>query len=222
MASKLPYMASPGLIPKIFTKIQEARRPERFTQDFLGTKLGFSGGSAMAVIPLLKRMGFLSSDGSPTKLYDQFRNESTRGAAMNTALRTAYAELFERNEYAHELTKDKLLNLIVEITGSSKDDTTTRCTVATFSALKEFADFDANTIASTPEQSKPTIEAPKLDVGPSMSLSTENQAKDRNSSADDVSFAVSYTINLNLPETTNPEVFNSIFRALKEHLLTRR
>ena len=79
MASKLPYLASPGLIPKILGKIQEARRPERFTQDFLETKLGFGGGSARAIIPLLKRTGFLSSDGTPTRLYDQFPNADTQG-----------------------------------------------------------------------------------------------------------------------------------------------
>ena len=30
---------------------------------------------------------------------------------------------------------------------------------------------------------------------------------------------VANTINLNLPETTNPEVFNAIFKALRENLL---
>ena len=32
MPTMLPYMASSGLLPKIFEKIQNARRPERFTQ----------------------------------------------------------------------------------------------------------------------------------------------------------------------------------------------
>lgn len=54
MVGKLPYMLSVGLIPKIFEKIQNARRPDRFTQDFLETKLGHSGGSARAIIPLAK------------------------------------------------------------------------------------------------------------------------------------------------------------------------
>lgn len=43
MAAKLPYMASPGLIPKILEKIQNARKPERFTQDFLERKQGQNG-----------------------------------------------------------------------------------------------------------------------------------------------------------------------------------
>jgi hypothetical protein len=78
MPAQLPYMASPGLIPKILTKIEEARRPDRFTQDFLGTKLGHASGSAKPIIPLLKRMGFLNSDGTPTALYDRFRNADTQ------------------------------------------------------------------------------------------------------------------------------------------------
>ena len=52
MAAKLPYMLSTGLIPKILEKVQNARRPERFTLDFLETKLGYSASSARPVIPL--------------------------------------------------------------------------------------------------------------------------------------------------------------------------
>lgn len=37
-----------------------------------------------------------------------------------------------------------------------------------------------------------------------------------------VDFRVGYTINLNLPETTNVEVFNAIFRSLRENLLGRQ
>jgi len=102
MAAKLPYMVSTGLIPKIFEKIQNARRPERFTQDFLETKLGHGGGSARPIIPLLKRMGFLGSDGVPTSLYDQFRNTETQGFAVAEGMRNAFGELFDRNEYVYE------------------------------------------------------------------------------------------------------------------------
>lgn len=221
MASKLPYMASPGLIPKIFGKMEEARRPERFTQDFLETKLGFAGGSARAIIPLLKRMGFLSSDGIPTKLYDQYRNSETRGSAMANAIKSAFSDLYERNEYAHDLTKEKLTNLVVEITGSSKDDSTTKCIVSTFVALKEFADFEA-TAGQTVDTVSPTIEVSKQENNGQSPLSTNDQVSRSTGAGEEVNFAVSYTINLNLPETTNPEVFNAIFRALKEHLLTRR
>jgi len=125
-----PFMNAYGLVPKILDKIIEARQPERFTQDFLSTKLGFSGGSARAFIPLLKRIGFLSTDGVPTPLYAKFRNADSRGAAMAQALRTGYKELFERNEYAQDMTKEKLKNLIVEMTGAKPTDTSVASIVA--------------------------------------------------------------------------------------------
>lgn len=214
MASKLPYLASPGLIPKIFAKIQEARRPDRFTQDFLETKLGFSGGSARAIIPLLKRMNFVSSDGTPTRIYDQFRNSDTQGSAVSEGMRVAYSDLYERNEYAHEMTKDRLTGLVTEITGASKDDSTTRCIVSTFLSLKDFADFEAAPPLEQVRRSSEIVEA----TTPSPSNETQRRPP---LPTEDVKFAVSYTINLNLPETTNPEVFNAIFRALKENILSK-
>ena len=108
MADNLPYMVSPGAIPKILEKIQHARRPERFTQDYLETILGFASSSARPIIPLLKRIGFLNADGTPTRLYDQFRNPDSQGTAMAEALRIGYKELYDRNEYVHAITRDKL------------------------------------------------------------------------------------------------------------------
>lgn len=207
MAMKVPYLASPGLVPKVFAKIQEARRPERFTQDFLATKLGHSSGNAMAIIPLLKRMGFLASDGTPTRLYDQFRNQTTKGAAVAAGMRNAYKEVFDRNEYAADLSKDKLQAQLMEITGAAHDDRPLQLMVSTFQALKALADFEAPAMgegeSEAADKSVPVIPSPTV----------AHQA------AKQVGLNVGYTINLNLPETTNAEVFNAIFKALKQNLL---
>lgn len=208
MTAQLPYMLSPGLIPKILGKIQEARRPERFTQDFLETKLGYSGGSARAIIPLLKRIGFLNSDGSPTDRYDQFRNENSQGIAMANALREGYKEIFDRNEYAGDLDKGKLQSLIVEITGAEKDSRVVQAIVSTFFALKEYADFDA-------KNSYEPIPHEQADEAAHKSVTLNDHIK----GVENVGMNLSYTINLNLPETTNPEVFNAIFKSLRENLL---
>ena len=213
MASKIPYMTAPGLVSKILEKAQNARRPERFTQDFLETKLGYSGGSARPIIPFLKRMGFLGSDGVPQALFDQFRNNETTGAAIAQGMRNAYKELFDRNEYVYDLSRDKLTNLIVEVTGQTKDDRTTKLIVGTFKAVNDLADFEAgdeeeHQEATAPDASTITI-PPAQQPGPNASWAD----------TDGVKLQVGYTINLNLPETSDPEVFNAIFRALKDNLL---
>ncbi|MDD3029912.1 MAG: DUF5343 domain-containing protein [Alphaproteobacteria bacterium] len=87
MAEKLPFILSTGLISKILDKIVEAKTPSRYTQDFQSTVIGYGSGSAQALIPLLKKIEFLRSDGSPTELYKEFRNESLRGGAMAKAIR---------------------------------------------------------------------------------------------------------------------------------------
>lgn len=84
------------------------------------TKLGHSGGGAHAIIPVLKRLGFMSSDGMPTDRYDQFRNADTHGIAVANGMREAFSDLFDRNEYVYELSKDKLTSLVVEITGQPR------------------------------------------------------------------------------------------------------
>lgn len=223
MASKLPYMVSSGLVSKILTKIQEARKPDRFTQDFLETKLGFSGGSAKAAIPLLKRMGFLNSDGTPTQLYDRFRNITTQGGATAEGMRNAYADLFDRNRYAGDLSRDKLKALIVEVTGAAHDDRTVEATLSTFSKLKEFADFeehideisDRSTNDVAPNNAVlPSVGRPDTQIAPRRATPLVEQSEE-------VGLNLAYTINLVLPETTNPEVFNTIFKSLKENLLKR-
>ena len=112
MASKLPYVNQPGTMVKILNKVKEAKTPDRFTQDFLDTKLGFKGGTARQFIPLSKKLGLLNSDGTPTDLYKKFRNDSTSGAAMAEALKIGYREAFERNEYANELDKESSKGLL--------------------------------------------------------------------------------------------------------------
>jgi hypothetical protein len=200
-----PFMNAYGLVPQILDKIVEAQQPERFTQDFLATKLGFSKASARAFIPLLKRIGFLSSNGAPTPLYSQFRNEDSRGAAMAQALRIGYKEIFERNEYAQDLTKEKLKNLVIEMTGAKPTDSSVASIVGTFENLKKYAKWDDGPAA--PAKQDVRVISP-ADIPP------EERQPPTNGGLN-----LSYTINLNLPETSDVEVFNAIFRSLKDNLL---
>jgi hypothetical protein len=144
MAS-LPYMNSTGLISKIFGKISEAQKPERFTTDYLASVLGYGSGSARPIIPLLKRLNFLQTDGTPTQLYTRFRNPSERGPAMLEALKAGYSELYARNEYVHALSKEKLRDLVVEVTGLERDNQIVAYIVSTLQAMKAVGNVNENT-----------------------------------------------------------------------------
>lgn len=208
MSSKLAYVAQPGSIAKIFEKVRHAQTPERFTGDFLETKLGFRGGNYRQFIPLAKKLGFLGSDGRPTDVYKRFRNAATSKSAMAQAVKTGYQEIFERNEYANSLSKDDFKGLVVEITGLESKSRVVQLICQTFETLKKLADFEAAPAAEK-EDARP--EEHPLKGG------TEGEGPLRR----EVDLNLSYTINLVLPKSDDPAVFNAIFKSLRDNLLRK-
>lgn len=215
-ASMPPFINSTGLIQKILEKIQQAQEPERYTIDFQGTVLGYGSGSARPFIPFLKRIGFLESDGRPTNLYRKFRNADTAGWAMSQAIRHGYKSLYQRNEYAHELSDDKLKNLVVEVTGKAKAAGSVTAIAGSFKACKNFADFSQ--VASVESDDSATVIDNQQDSG-SADFAPVRPTLPVMRQAQQVGMSFGYTINLNLPDTDDPKVFNAIFSALKETLL---
>lgn len=211
MAVTLPYLVSPGSIKTGLEKIKAAATPDRVTQDFVQTKLNIKGGTGAALIPYLKKIGFVASDGSPTDIYKRFRNHATAGAAVVDAIKIGYKELEKVNEYFYELNDKDLLALIVQVTGVEAGNKVAGLTLSTFKALKPFADFDQKGApATSPSADAPTIEP----------ASGQYVSQHTNPLANGIGLNLTYTINLNLPATADQAVFNAIFRSLKENLLT--
>ena len=206
MAAKLPYVNQPGSIIRILEKVRDAQTPERFTSDFLQTKLGFRGGNYLQFIPLAKKMGLLESDGRPTNVYRSFRNGDTSKSAMAKAIRSAYKELFERNERADKLTRDQLKGIVVEISGLDSQSRVAQLVCQTFELLKKLADFDA------------AVPAP---VGSSSESSEKLVLSEDRENGQEIDLNIAYTFNLVLPKSDDPAVFNAIFRSLREHLLRK-
>lgn len=198
----VPYVNAYGSISKALERIQTASTPERFTQDFLATKLNLKGGSAKPLIPFLKRTGFLNGDGTPTELYKEFRNESLRPAAAAQAVKEGYAALYEINEYTHDLDDNELKGVVVQATGLEANSSMVKAMLASFKALRSFADF---------ESTKPTNDVPGIEE-PDEEMPEDKPGKP-------VNLKLGYTINLNLPATSDIAVFDAIFKSIRKHLL---
>lgn len=207
-SSKVPYLQAYGNIKKALDKITKATVPPKFTQDFLATTLDMPGGGARPVIKFLKRAGLLTSEGTPTDLYKQFRNPSFRGAAAAQGIRNAYSDLYVANEYVHNASDKDLKGLIIQVTGLEEDSKLIPAMVASFKTLKEYADFDADVGADLTQV---------IDEG--KGGDTVGDQSQRRVLAEDGGLRLGYTINLNLPATTDIAVFNAIFKSLREHLL---
>jgi hypothetical protein len=213
MAANLPYVPSPGSIKSALDKIRNAAVPSRVTGDFVETILQIKGGTGRAIPPFLKRIGFVGSDGVPTDLYKRFRNAALGGKAMAAAIIYGYAELAQANEYFYRLGDKDLLALIVQVTGVDAESRAAVLTLSSIKQLKAYADFDADD----------NVELPKERVEPDENLPLRPPVLNGMQTATPASqlgLNLSYTINLNLPATSDQAVFNAIFRSLKEHLLS--
>jgi hypothetical protein len=205
MAKYPPYVNSYGQLSKLFNEIKKASVPPKFTQDFISSMLGLKSSSYRAMIPLLKNLGFLDQGNVPTQDYKDFRDESKSGLVLAKKIKETYSDLFSANEYAYKLSKEELTSKLITILGFSKEDKNINYVVGTLQELFKLADFTGkhklnekkkHIQVETPE--KPPLAQP---------FEQKNQ------------LGISYTINLNLPATTEVEVFNAIFKSLKEHIL---
>lgn len=206
----IPYMSAPGAVTKILEKIKTAGTPTTFNADFLSTKLGFKGGNYRTFISWAKKMGLLSTDGTPTQLYKSFRNTSKSGASLAKAFKTGYKELYTRNEYCHDLDRKRFKGLVMEATGESSDSAKVDRIVSTFFNAKALADFDKE--LTTEDNSTSENVTAQTGSMPRQNIQIPKRGKK-------VDLGINYTINLVLPKTDDPAIYNAIFKSLRENLL---
>lgn len=212
-----PYNSSTGLLKDLFKKIQEAPPPARFSQDYLFTSLKFKkSGSTIPFIPFLKRLGFLSPDGVPTEIYKKFRNPdlNVSGKAMAQAIKIAYADLYNRNEYWHSLDKTALKNFLIEVLEVEANSAALKYILSTIETLKSYAVFDIGNNNSIDEEVETFGNDEK-------ETEKEEHSTRKKAVSDFAGLNLAYTINLNLPETSDIKVFDAIFKRLKENLLKK-
>jgi Family of unknown function (DUF5343) len=203
MAEYLPYVNAYGSIAKLFAGIKSAAVPPKVSQNFLESVLDLKSSSHRALIPLLKKLGFIDSGNTPTQAYKDFREDGMGGPVMAQRLREAYKPLFTANEYAWKLGKPELQAKLTSLSGAAEDDNTIPAVTSTFLELSKLATWQGG----LPPRKEP--EAVVIGTGGGSAHREEPPEGVR----------LSYTINLNLPATTEIEVFNAIFKSLRENLL---
>lgn len=212
MALSSAYVQVHGQLPDIFARIAEAQAPEKFTVQYL-KDLGFASSNFRAVIPLLKSLNFLTADGTPTNRYHEYRNSARSRQIMADALREAYGELFTIKSKPMEADRPLIEGKFKSAHNVSPN--VAKLMSSTFFSLLELADLTTPLESSSPAKEVKTVEpaeeyvpAPKIvESKPESPLVKRSQP------------TLHYNIQIHLPATKDVEVFNAIFKALKEHLL---
>lgn len=195
------YMASTKNVPAILDKIIDGTAPGKFTTSHLKT-IGFPSSNDRAIIPILKELGFLSSDGTPTKRYHEYRNQDRSKTVLGEALREASEELFHVN--AKPTKADR-----AAIQGTFKSVNNVSDRIADLQTMTFYAFLD-----------KADVGAAKLRRDEAKPLQDHKDGGEKSGSQPNGrSLQLRHNIEVHLPATKDVEVYNAIFKALKEHLL---
>jgi hypothetical protein len=204
MALTDAYVQVYGQLGAFFDELRRGQAPRQFTIQHL-KDLGFASSNHRALIPLLKALGFLSADGQPTQRYHDYRDASQSKRIMAEALREAYADLFVLRAKPAESDRGLIEGKFKSTHNVS--DRLAKLMANTFFALLTLADLEAArpvVAEPLPKPEEPPSEAPPLPPPGALKPTVTN---------------LHYNIQIHLPATKDIEVFNAIFKSLREHLI---
>lgn len=210
MALPSVYTQVYGQIPEFFQKIQEGQAPSTFTQQHL-KDIGFASTNHRAFIPILKALGFLTPGGTPTNRYHDYRDRSQSRQIMGEAVKETYSDLFLIKSHPKESDK-YLIEGKFKSTHNAKERPA-ELMAKTFFGLLAIADIDHSPKAAVKVEEASEVnyrEGPAKGAQPEAILQVPVSG---------VQPSLHYNIQIHLPATKDIEVYNSIFKSLKEHLL---
>lgn len=204
------YMQSVKNLDAILDKIIDGTAPERFTVPHLKS-LGFKSSNDQSIIPLMKDLGFLTPDGKPTQRYHNYRDASKSKSVMGEALYDAYSELFHIAESPNDTHRKELEGKFKSV--HNVKDAVAEKQVRTFLSLLKRAELGRGKTKNTVQH---------IDTGHPPIINTGKEASHPNAStlSGICQFSgLRYNIEIHLPATKDVEVYNAIFKSLKEHLI---
>jgi hypothetical protein len=203
MPASLPYLASNKNLPLLFDRIASAKIPDKFTHGFLTATLGLKGTNDRALIPLIRNMGFIDQSGNPTLMYRQLKGHN-RAAVIAHGMRSAYAPLFDSDQYAEKLSAERLKSLIAQVAGVDADSTSR--IASTFSSLSKLADFEATFETDSPGAKPETI----------ISQEPADASRSERNNLKNLRTEFHYNLQIHLPTNGNEETYLNIFNAIRK------
>ncbi len=207
MALPTSYLTSVKNLPDIFAAMQGAQAPEKFTQSFLES-LEFKSTSDRLTIGMLKALGFLDDAGKPKERYFRFLDQTQGAKVIAEAVRDAYQDLFKVNVKANEMTKSDVINKLKTLGQGQIGDAVLDKMAMTFTALVKLGDFLSTSVPS-----------PAPNPQDMRNHEEQIEKKSPNEHATLKLGGLVYNIQIVLPESRDPAVYDALFQSLRRHLL---
>jgi hypothetical protein len=190
------YAYSVGQINDVLEKIKETGRPDKLTITYAQKTWLLKDAQYSAVLNILKEMGFLTADGTPTEMYASFQNPDHSRKVLAEGVKKAYPTLFKAYPNAQDMPKETLEGYIKQHTGAEKSIVDK--IYGTIKRLCSLADF--STVPSSPTASGSATSQPP---GPSANLP----------------IPITMNIQIVIPSDATAEQYDKIFSSIKKNLL---
>lgn len=213
MALPTSYLTSTKTLAAILNAIKAAQAPKTFTNNFL-VSLDFKSPSDRLVIGVLKSVGLLDSRGVPSQQYYEFLDQTRSGAVLAAGIREAYADLFQLNNHAEQMSASEVRNKFKTLTQGKLSPSVLNKMVMTFKALCATAEFGGLAVAADQAPKKEKEEPLGTDGDKGKGAGAPSEIKRPVALG-----GLVYNIQLVLPESRDQAVYDAFFRSLREHLL---
>jgi len=201
--AKYPYTPSPSNVKELFEKIQTIGMPKVKVNISFLKSIGFTSSYDTYLPPVLKFLGFISSDGSPSSVWQSYGVKKQARSVMASAVKTAYYELFGIFSDADKKEEKALADYFKGQTG--EPDKNVGLMVQTFKILCDLSDFEDMSAVASVSESATTIAKASVEAG---------TTKVR------VSPGIQLNIEIHIAADTPEDKIEAIFKNMKHYLLT--
>jgi len=195
------YTQNTGNLSKFIKEIPNRGVPPKVSTRYLES-IGYKSNHDRSILTVLKFIGVLNSDGSPTEHYAKLRDTHAAPGLLASLILTAYADLFATYPDAYAKGDDVLRNYFASKTDVG--DTSLKNIVKTFQAVCSCANFGApGSVTAAPATAIPVVSPLRPTVPQPRGATTE----------------VHFDIQVHIPGDQKPEVYESIFKNLGRYVL---
>jgi hypothetical protein len=208
---KIPIsLAVPG-ITRFLNHIRSAGVPTKVNGPYLQSA-SFRNSNDTALITIFKLLGFIDKSGAPTDLWKQYRGDATQARiVLGRAIKSTYEGLFALYPDAPNRTDETIGNWIRANTtyGGESVERAIRtfralCAEATFEDSKQ--DHTPEVTREEPSNTQTTVPAPAAQ--PAASAPAHFPVRP----------GITINIELQIPPTDDPTVYDNFFAAMRKHL----
>lgn len=212
MALNPSYLITTKNLESFLNSLITAKAPDTFTQKFIES-LEFKSTNDRLYVGLLKGLGFLDANAVPTERYFKFLDQSQSKQVLAEAIKEAYGDLFSVNTKANGLTQQEVKNKLKTLTQGKISEKVLHLMANTFKALVDYAEWGAATVKKDTKKEK--ADEHKVE---STAVPIQEEAEEEFSEGKLQKTELHYNIQIHLPESRDPAVYDALFKSLKKHL----